>query len=68
MQASAATPPADAPAISPALEAEGGVMLVVPINDVPVVVGGLVASLAGGWGSLTAIGPMLQDRNLSVND
>ena len=43
MQTSAATPPADAPTISPALEAEGGVMLVVPINDVPVVVDGLVA-------------------------
>ena len=43
MQTSAATPPADAPAISPALEAEGGVMLVVPINDVPVVADGLVA-------------------------
>ena len=52
-----------------ALEAaEGGVMPVVPINDVPVVAGGLVASPGEGWVSLTAIGPMLQGRDLSVND
>ena len=61
MQTSAATPPADAPAISPAMEDDVDVMLSVPITEVTATVEGPVASCEVVKSPFTPIGPMVQD-------